>query len=108
MPQDKLNGVQQLVADNLDENILLVASAGTGKTNTLAIRIANILSKHRCAPEEILCLTFTNKACKEMRDRVATRIPGVLPPSNNQSKQLTSPEIAALQMVIIYTNALKV
>lgn len=76
MPQDKLNGVQQLVADNLDENILLVASAGTGKTNTLAIRIANILSKHRCAPEEILCLTFTNKACKEMRDRVATRIPG--------------------------------
>lgn len=66
----RLNELQQNVAAELDKNIFLIASAGTGKTNTLAYRIANIIDEDRAKAEEILCMTFTNKACKEMRDRI--------------------------------------
>ena len=59
-----LNDQQRQAAETLDENILLLAPAGTGKTNTLACRIANIIAQGRALPEEILCLTFTNKACR--------------------------------------------
>lgn len=55
-----LNQKQQSVAKELEQNILLLASAGTGKTNTLAYRIENILDKKLAKPEEIVCLTFTS------------------------------------------------
>lgn len=61
---------QQQVIDELDKNILLLASAGTGKTGTLAKRIANIIAKGRAKASEILCLTFTNKASKEILEAV--------------------------------------
>lgn len=65
-----LNREQERVVNELDRNILLVASAGTGKTNTLAYRVAHILSSQRAKGEEILCMTFTNKACREMKARI--------------------------------------
>lgn len=65
-----LNEEQLKVINELDKNIYLVAPAGTGKTNTLAIRIAKIIKENRCSLKEILCITFTNKACKEMEERV--------------------------------------
>ena len=65
-----LNDQQRQAAETLDENILLLAPAGTGKTNTLACRLATIIAQGRALPEEILCLTFTNKACREMRERI--------------------------------------
>ena len=68
-----LNAAQRQVVEDLEHHILLVAPAGTGKTNTLAARIAAIIAAHRAKPEEILCLTFTNKACKEMRERIELR-----------------------------------
>lgn len=61
---------QSELIDELDKNILLVASAGTGKTETLAQRIANILKSGKAHADEILCITFTNKACKEMQERI--------------------------------------
>ncbi|MBC8585495.1 3'-5' exonuclease [Youxingia wuxianensis] len=67
-----LNSQQREVVENLQENILLLAGAGTGKTNTLAYRIAAILSQKKASPEEILCLTFTNRACKEMKERISS------------------------------------
>ena len=70
----QLNREQQLVVDELDRNILLVASAGTGKTNTLAYRVAHILESQRAQGEEILCMTFTNKACREMKDRIMSLV----------------------------------
>ncbi len=70
-----LNPAQQTVVDTLDRNVLLLASAGTGKTDTIARRIAHILERKLAAPEEILCLTFTNKACKEMKDRIEGLLP---------------------------------
>lgn len=66
----ELNAEQRAVVESLQENILLTASAGTGKTNTMAARIARIVEGELAKPEEILCLTFTNKACKEMRERI--------------------------------------
>ncbi|MDU1314939.1 MAG: 3'-5' exonuclease [Clostridium septicum] len=65
-----LNIKQREVVEELDKNILLLASAGTGKTNTLAYRISNIIEKNRAKEEEILCITFTNKASKEMQERI--------------------------------------
>ncbi len=56
--------------DALDHNILLYASAGTGKTFTVANRVANILAQKRARAEEILCLTFTIKAANEMKEDI--------------------------------------
>lgn len=66
-----LNALQREAVEELDRNILLLAPAGTGKTNTLACRIVHIIEQDRALPEEILCLTFTNKACREMRERIS-------------------------------------
>lgn len=68
------NDRQKEAIRTLDKNILLLAPAGTGKTNTLACRVANILLKEKALPEEILCLTFTNKACREMQARIIKTI----------------------------------
>lgn len=64
-----LSNEQRRVAENLTENILLFASAGTGKTFTVAHRVANILSSGQ-APEGVLCLTFTVKAANELREDI--------------------------------------
>ncbi len=64
------NAQQRLVIDELDNNILLYASAGTGKTFTVANRVVNILTQKRATPEEILCLTFTIKACNELTEDI--------------------------------------
>ncbi len=65
---------QQQVIDELQRNILLSAGAGTGKTSVLSYRIANILNKHQAEPSQILCLTFTNKACRELKHRVEQQV----------------------------------
>ena len=70
MDTSVLNAKQMEVVNELNRNILLSASAGTGKTNTLIYRIAAIIDKKKALPEEILCLTFTNKACSEIKDRI--------------------------------------
>ncbi|WP_242655159.1 3'-5' exonuclease [Clostridium cellulovorans] len=66
----KLNKEQQLLINEDENNILLLASAGTGKTDTLSKRIARIIESGKGKPEEILCITFTNKACREMKERI--------------------------------------
>ena len=67
---DILNDAQQMVVEDGTHHILLTAPAGTGKTGTLARRIARLVEKGMAAPEEILCLTFTNKAYREMEHRI--------------------------------------
>ncbi|MEG0371403.1 MAG: 3'-5' exonuclease [Clostridium sp.] len=68
----ELNEKQQQVVNEIDRNIILLASAGTGKTDTLSRRIANVIKKGRAVASDILCITFTNKAAKEMKDRVVS------------------------------------
>ncbi|NEZ46434.1 helicase [Clostridium niameyense] len=74
MKNIQINSKQQEVINTLNKNILLLSSAGTGKTQTLSYRIENIINKKLAHGEEILCLTFTNRACKEMEEKILTTI----------------------------------
>ena len=74
----ELNQEQRLAVLNTEGPTLVVAGAGSGKTKVLTSRLAHIVKEKKAWPSQILCVTFTNKAAKEMRDRVIKNLGGKL------------------------------
>ncbi|MBP9682793.1 MAG: UvrD-helicase domain-containing protein, partial [Bacteriovorax sp.] len=72
-----LNPVQKEAVLKTDGPVMILAGAGSGKTKTLVTRITYLLDEKNVSPHQLLALTFSNKAAREMRERIAHELPAL-------------------------------
>lgn len=92
---DQLNPAQKQAAEVLDGPLIVLAGAGSGKTKMLTARIANLIFNKKARPQEILAMTFTNKAAAEMKRRVDNIL------SDDYGSYLGQPDIGTFHSVCI-------
>jgi DNA helicase-2/ATP-dependent DNA helicase PcrA len=90
-----LNPEQREAVEAIEGPVLVLAGAGTGKTRVLTTRLAHILQAGRARPWELLAVTFTNKAAREMRERIA----GIIGPASEGLRWLGTFHSVAAQIL---------
>lgn len=102
---ERLNPEQREAVECLDGPLLVIAGPGTGKTQLLSLRAANILAKRDAAPRNILCLTYTEAGAEAMRKRLIELIGAT--PTASKSVRSTDLQAASGRAIPSFSHALQ-